>query len=490
MRPHTGEKISLTYDDVILRPGFSETLPSECSLQSRFSRNILLNIPLISSAMDTVTESATAIVMAQQGGVGVIHKNMSIQAQAAEVTKVKKYESGTIKNPITVSPRMSLADVAKVTEKHNVAGFPVVDEQNICIGIVTERDMQFQSDLSVKVKDVMTPREHLITSKEGVSLSEATQLLHTHRIEKLPIVDEKGVLKGLITIKDIIKRQDFPDSNKDDNGRLLVAAAVGVSDQDHDRAKALVEAQVDVLVVDTAHGHSLRVIRATQELKKAFPKIDIVAGNVATAEGCSALIDAGADGIKVGMGPGSICTTRVISGVGVPQMSAVWECAQVCSRAGVPLIADGGIKYSGDVVKALAGGANSVMIGSLFAGTNEAPGETILYQGRRYKTYRGMGSLAAMPLGSKERYSQQANPNGKLTPEGVEGQVPSRGSLVSNIYQITGGIQAGLGYVGAANLLELQEKANFIQITSASIREGHPHDVKITKEAPNYSLGH
>ena len=488
--PHVNEKISLTYDDVILRPGFSKILPSECSLQSRFSRNILLNLPLISAAMDTVTESATAIVMAQQGGLGVIHKNMSISAQAEEVKKVKKYESGTIMNPITVSPKMSLKDVALMTKKHNIAGLPVVDEQNVCIGIITKRDMQFQDDLSQKVKDVMTPKNSLITSQEGVSLTEAKHLLHTHRIEKLPILDKKGVLKGLITIKDIIKRQDFPDSNKDDYGRLLVAAAIGVSNHDHKRAEALIEAQVDALVVDTAHGHSQRVINATKELKKSFPKIDLVVGNVATAEGCSALIDAGADGVKVGMGPGSICTTRVISGVGVPQMSAILECSEICFRSDVPLIADGGIKYSGDVIKALAGGAGSVMIGSLFAGTNEAPGETILYQGRRYKVYRGMGSLASMPLGSQERYLQNTTQVGKLTPEGVEGQVPSRGPLSSNIYQIAGGIRAGMGYVGAPNLMELQQKAHFIQITSASIREGHPHDVKITKEAPNYSLGH
>ena len=486
--PNVNEELFLTYDDVILRPGRGTVLPSECSLQSRFSRNILLNIPLISAAMDTVTESATAIVMAQQGGLGVIHKNMDIASQAAEITKVKKYESGTIKNPITVGPEMSLENVVQTTKKYNIAGLPVVDEQNICIGIITERDMQFQDDLSIKVKDVMTPKGRLITSPEGVSLSEAQRLLHTHRIEKLPIVDGRGVLKGLITIKDIVKRQDFPDSNKDDQGRLLVAAAVGVGEQGRKRAEALIQAQADALVIDTAHGYSQGVISATRDLKKAFPKVDILAGNVATAEGCSALIDAGVDGIKVGMGPGSICTTRVISGVGVPQMSAIWECAEICSKADVPLVADGGIKYSGDVVKALAGGANSVMIGSLFAGTNEAPGETILYHGRRYKVYRGMGSLAAMPLGSGERYSQANTPASKLTPEGIEGQVPTRGSLGSNIYQVTGGIRAGMGYVGAANLLELQEKAHFLRITSASIREGHPHDVRITKEAPNYSL--
>ena len=486
--PHLNKKVFLTYDDVILRPGFSKILPSDCSLQSRFSRNILLNLPLIAAAMDTVTESATAIVMAQQGGLGVIHKNMSIDAQAEEVAKVKKYESGTITNPITVKPDISLADVLEMTEKHNIAGFPVVNDQNVCIGIITERDMQFQEDLSIKVREVMTPQKRLVTSQEGTSLTEAKQLLHTHRIEKLPIVDKKGVLKGLITIKDIIKRQDFPDSNKDDYGHLLVAAAVGVGERELTRAEALVKAQVDTLVVDTAHGHSQKVIETTKQLKNTFPQIDVVVGNVATAEGCSALVDAGADGIKVGMGPGSICTTRVISGVGVPQMSAVMECADICSRSGVPLIADGGVKYSGDVVKALAGGADSVMIGSLFAGTNEAPGETILYQGRRYKVYRGMGSLPAMPLGSGDRYFQGNTPSGKLTPEGVEGQVPTRGSLASNIHQIAGGIRAGMGYMGAANLMELKAKAHFVQITSASIREGHPHDVRITKEAPNYSI--
>ena len=486
--PQVNENTFLTYDDVILRPGFSDILPSACSLQSRFSRNILLNLPLVSAAMDTVTESATAIVMAQQGGIGVIHKNMSPAAQVEEISKVKKYESGTIRNPITVGPDMSLENVVQTTRKHNIAGLPVVDDNQICIGIITERDMQFQDDLSKKVRDVMTPRSRLITSQEGVSLSEAKQLLHQHRIEKLPIVDKKGVLKGLITIKDIVKRQDFPESNKDDDGRLIVAAAIGVGPREMARAEALVEAQVDALVVDTAHGHSQKVIQTTRELKRAFPETDIVAGNVATAEGCSALIDTGVDGIKIGMGPGSICTTRVISGVGVPQMSAILECSPICSRAGVPLISDGGIKYSGDVVKALAGGADSVMIGSLFAGTNEAPGETILYQGRSYKVYRGMGSLAAMPLGSKERYSQTDIESSKLTPEGVEGQVPSRGPLSSNIYQISGGMRAGMGYIGAANLMELREKAHFIRITTASLREGHPHDVRITKEAPNYSL--
>ena len=482
------KKIYLTYDDVLLIPKYSEILPREARLNSLFSKNITLNIPLVSAAMDTVTEAATAIDIAQQGGLGVVHKNMDHRSQAEEIERVKKYASGTIMNPITVGPETSLQEVLELTREHKIAGVPVVDKKRKCVGIITGRDMQFQSTLSKKVKDVMTPLEHLITSQEGVSTEDAKQLLHQHRIEKLPIVDKQGILKGLITIKDILREIDYPHANRDQYGRPKVAAAIGVGKEERERAGLLIEAQVDALVVDTAHGYTRGVIEMVKHLKTAFPQIDIVGGNVATAQGCHALIDAGADGVKVGMGPGSICTTRVITGVGVPQMSAILECAPVCRQKGVPLIADGGIKYSGDVVKALAAGADSVMIGSLFAGTDEAPGETILYQGRSYKVYRGMGSLVSMPKGSKDRYAQQDEEEvSKLIPEGIEGQVPYRGTLAANIHQIVGGIRSGMGYLGAADLKELQEKAEFIQITQASLKEGHPHDVMITKEAPNYS---
>ena len=487
--PSVSQEILLTYDDVLLRPRWSDIMPKGASLKSRFSRNIPLNIPLVSAAMDTVTEAATAIVMAQQGGIGVIHKNMNPSRQAEEVAKVKKYESGIIINPITVGPKTSLGEVIELTRIHRVTGVPVVDERMVCVGIITGRDMQFQQDMAKKVEEVMTPREALITSKEGVSLEEAKRLLHAHRIEKLPIIDEKGTLKGLITIKDILRGIDFPASNKDGHGRLRVAAAVGVGKEERERAAELALAGVDALVVDTAHGHSKSVREMLLALKDSFPEIDIVAGNVATAEGAADLIKAKADGIKVGIGPGSICTTRVVAGVGVPQMSAVLECVAPCRDASVPLIADGGIKYSGDVVKALAGGASSVMIGSQFAGTDEAPGETVLYQGRSYKVYRGMGSLPSLPLGGKERYAQGGEEDSsKFIPEGIEGQVPARGPLVDNIYQIVGGVRAGMGYIGAKDILALQERAEFVRISSASLLEGHPHGVMITKEAPNYSL--
>ncbi len=479
---------SFTYDDVLLRPGHSEVLPSEVEVKGRFSRNIIVNVPIVSAAMDTVTEFTTAIVLAQQGGLGVIHKNMSALDQAREVAKVKKYEAGMIFDPITVHPELSLKAFMELSRKHKITGFPVVNDDNVLVGILTGRDIQFETNLSQKVKDIMTQRERLITTTSN-NLEEAKRLLHKHRIEKLPVVDEKGRLKGLITIKDIKKSIDNPLANKDSLGRLRVAAAIGVGDKEFERAQELANAKTDAIVVDTAHGHSKGVLEMVRRLKKAFDQVDIVAGNVATAEGVLALVEAGVDGIKVGIGPGSICTTRVVAGIGIPQLSAVMECAQAAKKSGVPIIADGGIKFSGDIVKALAGGAGCVMIGSLFAGTDEAPGETVLYQGRSYKVYRGMGSLGAMVKGSKDRYGQgNVDEIGKLVPEGIEGQVPYRGSLSSNIHQLLGGLRAGMGYIGARTITELQEKADFILITNASLREGHPHDVIITKEAPNYTV--
>ncbi len=478
----------LTYDDVLLKPGYSQNLPSETILETKFSKNIDLKMPIVSAAMDTVTESETAIVMAQNGGIGVIHKNLSPEDQAGEVRKVKKYESGMIIDPITVGPNESLEAVNNITRRHNITGVPVVDGSNKLIGILTSRDLRFETNFKQKVSDVMTPLERLVTAEEGVGLDEAKNLLHKHRIEKLPVVTKEGVLKGLITIKDILKGIDFPNSNKDELGRLRAAAAIGVGDKERERARHLFEAGVDAIIVDTAHGHSKGVIEMVQDLKKNYSELEVIAGNVATGAACEDLIKAGVSAVKVGIGPGSICTTRVVAGIGVPQLSAILDCSAVCREEGIPFIADGGIKYSGDVVKALAAGANTVMIGSLFAGTDETPGERILYQGRSYKVYRGMGSLGAMVMGSKDRYGQGAVDDlGKLVPEGIEGQVPYRGSLSSNIYQLLGGLRAGMGYVGARTLVELQEKAQFIQITSASLKESHPHDVIITKEAPNYS---
>ncbi len=480
---------SLTYDDVLLKPGYSEILPADARLESRFSRRIGLNIPIISAAMDTVTEANTAIVMAQEGGLGVIHKNLSPTDQAREVLKVKKYEAGMILDPITVGPKWSLNRVLEVTAQNKITGVPVVDDDKKLVGILTSRDLRFETNFDQKVEDVMTPKDRLIAAPEGISVEEAKKILHKNRIEKLPVVDKAGQLKGLITIKDILRTITHPFANKDEWGRLRVAAAAGVGEKERARAAALVAAGVDALVVDTAHGHSKGVITMVKELKQEFPLVDIVAGNVATGAACKALIEAGVDGIKIGVGPGSICTTRVIAGIGVPQFSALLEARDICHAADVPYIADGGIKYSGDVVKALAAGASCVMIGSLFAGTDETPGEMVLYQGRSYKVYRGMGSLGAMALGSKDRYGQAGVIDlGKLVPEGIEGQVPYRGSLASSIYQLLGGLRSGMGYIGAKNLLELREKAQFIRITSASLKESHPHDVIITKEAPNYSI--
>ncbi len=477
---------ALTYDDVLVVPNYSDVLPTEVELKTKFSRNISMNMPIVSSAMDTVTESRTAIVMAQEGGIGVIHKNLSAEEQAFEVEKVKKYESGMILDPFTVNPEQSISDLFELMKKYKISGFPVVDKDKKLVGIITNRDLRFITDTSQKVKDVMTSK-NLVTAPEGTNFEKAKEILKNHRVEKLPVVSATGLLRGLITIKDIEKNIAYPNANKDQYGRLRVAAACGVSEKEVKRVEALIKAQVDAIVIDTAHGHSKGVIEMVRTVKKMAPHIDVVAGNVATAKACEDLIAAGVDGIKVGIGPGSICTTRVIAGIGVPQMQAIFDCRIPCDKAGIPFIADGGIKYSGDIVKALAGGASTVMIGSLFAGTDEAPGEMVLYQGRAYKMYRGMGSIGAMELGSKDRYGQSAVEEvSKLVPEGIEGQVPYRGSLANNLFHLIGGLRSGMGYVGAPNLSLLKERAKFLKITAASLKESHPHDVIITKEAPNY----
>lgn len=480
------DKPGLTYDDVLLMPNYSEILPHQAQLKTKFSKNIDLNIPIASSAMDTVTESLTAITMAQEGGIGVIHKNLSIEDQAKEVIKVKRYESGMVVNPVTVSPSDTLAHIMGLVEKHGFSGFPVV-ESNKVVGIITNRDIRYESDVHKKVSDMMTDSDHLVTATDEVDLDDAKKILHAHRIEKLPICKEDRTLIGMVTVKDIEKSRAYPAANKDEFGRLRVAAAVGVGEKEILRTKALIDAGVDAIVIDTAHGHSKGVIEMVKIVKELSDKVDVVAGNVATSKACEDLIKAGADGIKVGIGPGSICTTRVIAGIGVPQLQALLDCRNICLASGVPFIADGGIKYSGDIVKALAAGAGACMIGSLFAGTDEAPGERVIYQGRAFKVYRGMGSMGAMVRGSKDRYGQgNVTDEDKLVPEGIEGQVPYRGPLSENLYQLIGGIRSGMGYVGAKDLIELREKAKFIRITSSSLKEGHPHDVIMTKEAPNY----
>ncbi|WP_026944176.1 IMP dehydrogenase [Helicobacter rodentium] len=477
---------ALTFEDVLLVPSYSEILPKEVSLRTKFSRNISLNAPLVSAAMDTVTEYSTAIAMARLGGIGIIHKNMDENSQVAQIKKVKKSESGVIIDPIYISPNSTLFQAKAITDNYKISGVPVVDDKGNLIGILTNRDMRFETDLSRHVKEVMT-KAPLITAKVGTSLEEARNIMNKHKIEKLPIVNEKGILKGLITIKDIQKRIEYPNSNKDDFGRLRVGAAIGVFQ--YDRAKALVDAGVDVLVLDSAHGHSKGIIESVKEIKKHLA-VDIVAGNVATSEGAKALIDAGADGVKVGIGPGSICTTRIVAGVGVPQISAIDEVAKVCQKAGIPVIADGGIKYSGDIAKALAAGASSVMIGSMLAGTEESPGETIIYQGRQYKNYRGMGSLGAMNKGSADRYFQEGTAQEKLVPEGIEGRVPYRGKIADVIHQMLGGLRSSMGYLGAKDIEALWEKAEFVEITQSGLRESHVHDVMITREAPNYHINH
>ena len=473
----------LTFDDVLLVPAASDVLPHQVELKTQLTRDITLNIPMISSGMDTVTESRMAIAMAREGGLGVIHKNMSIEEQAHEVDKVKRSEHGVIVDPIFLSPQNLLSDAAEIMEKYKISGVPITEHGKL-VGIITNRDMRFETDLTRQIGDCMT-KDLLVTAPEGTSLEEAKAILSEHRIEKLPLVDGDGNLKGLITIKDIEKATKYPNSAKDSSGRLLVGAAVGVSKDLYDRLDALVSAKADVIIVDTAHGHSAGVLRTLKEIKQAYPHIPVIAGNVATAAGTEALIEAGADAVKVGIGPGSICTTRVIAGIGVPQITAVYESAQVGRRYGIPIIADGGIKYSGDIAKAIAAGANVVMMGNILAGTDESPGETVIYQGRSYKVYRGMGSLGAMKLGSKDRYFQTEAK--KLVPEGIEGRVPYKGMLADTIFQMVGGLRASMGYCGCHNIQEMIENTQFIQITAAGLKESHPHDVSITVEAPNYS---
>jgi IMP dehydrogenase len=477
----------LTFDDVLLVPADSEVLPSEVDLRSWLTREIALNIPLASAAMDTVTEHRTAICMAQNGGIGIVHRNLSVTAQAAEVDKVKRSESGMIVDPITMEPEQQIWQALEVMARYRISGVPVT-RNGKAVGILTNRDLRFVKDTTQAISTVMT-RDGLVTVPPGTDMERAKELLHQHRIEKLLVVDDQGKLCGLITIKDIEKAQRFPNAAKDALGRLRCGAALGVAADRLERAQALVDAGVDVLVVDSAHGHSAGVLRAVEEVRRTFPELPLIGGNVATADGAEALIKAGASGVKVGVGPGSICTTRVVAGVGVPQFTAVCDAAAVAARAGVPLVADGGVKYSGDVTKALAAGASCVMIGSLFAGTDEAPGDVILYQGRSYKDYRGMGSLGAMSTGSRDRYFQaEVVEAGKLVPEGIEGRVPYRGSLSNSIYQLVGGLRSGMGYCGAPNLVELRRRARFLRVTSAGLQEGHVHDVIITKEAPNYRI--
>lgn len=477
----------LTFDDVLLVPGYSEVLPKDVDVSTQLTRGIRLNIPLVSAAMDTVTEARTAIALAQEGGIGIIHRNLSIADQALEVDKVKKSESGMILNPITVHPDQKIYEALELMKRYRISGVPVTKDGKL-VGILTNRDLRFEKRLDEKISTVMT-KENLITAPVGISLEESKEILHRHRIEKLLVVDEHNNLKGLITIKDIEKMRKYPNSCKDPLGRLRVGAAIGPGKDREERVEALIKAGVDVLVVDTAHGHSKDVIETVLDIKENYPDIQVIAGNVATREGVLALIKAGADGVKVGVGPGSICTTRIIAGVGVPQLSAIMETAEVSKKYGVPIIADGGIKFSGDITKAIAAGASSVMIGNLFAGTDETPGEIVLYQGRSYKVYRGMGSIEAMKEGSKDRYFQEGvESETKLVPEGIEGRVPYRGALSFCVQQLVGGLKAGMGYVGARNISELQEKAKFIRITSSGLKESHVHDVIITKEAPNYRL--
>lgn len=480
---HQELREGLTFDDVLLLPQLSDLLPSSCDVSTWLTPRVRLRIPLLSSPMDTVTESRSAIAIAQLGGLGFIHRNLPIERQAAEVAAVKKFESGMIADPITVHPEQKIGDALTVMERHGISGLPVVTDGRL-VGILTNRDLRFERRLDRPVSEVMTKR--IVTARPGISLEEAKDLLQEHRIEKLPLVDDQNRLRGLITVKDMDKATRHPFSSKDQMGRLRVGAAIGVGPEREERVAALHKAGADVLVIDTAHGHSRNVIDALKATKREFPDVDVVAGSVATAEGAKALLDAGADALRVGMGPGSICTTRMVSGVGVPQITAIMDCNSVADPRRIPVIADGGIRFSGDITKALAAGAATVMIGSLFAGTEESPGETILYQGRTYKLYRGMGSLAAMSDRMRDRYGQTEVPDGKLVPEGIEGRVPHRGALASNIEQLVGGLQSGMGYLGAATLDELRRRAKFIRVSDAGQRESHVHDVFITKEPPNY----
>ncbi|ALS24565.1 MULTISPECIES: IMP dehydrogenase [Paenibacillus] len=478
-------KEGLTFDDVLLVPRKSDVFGKEIDVSTQLTNQIKLNIPFLSSAMDTVTESALAIAIAREGGIGIIHKNMTIAQQAEEVDRVKRSESGVITNPFSLTPEHHVYDAEELMAKYRISGVPICDENNKLVGILTNRDLRFVHDYSIKIKEVMT-REKLVTAPVGTTLQEAEVLLQKHKIEKLPLVDENMILKGLITIKDIEKAIQFPNSAKDKQGRLLVGAAVGVSKDVMERTAALVEAGIDLIVVDSAHGHHINILNTVKKIREQYPDLPICAGNVATGEGTRDLIEAGASIVKVGIGPGSICTTRVIAGIGVPQITAIYDCASVARQYQVPIIADGGIKYSGDVVKAIAAGASAVMIGSLFAGTEESPGESEIFQGRRFKVYRGMGSLGAMKDGSKDRYFQENE--SKLVPEGIEGRVPYKGPLADTLYQLVGGLRSGMGYCGAKNIDALINETTFIRITGAGLRESHPHDIQITKEAPNYSL--
>lgn len=475
----------LTFDDILLIPQYSEILPTDCIVSTRFSRHIKLHVPMVSAPMDTVTESAMAIALAQEGGIGVIHKNMSIDQQQAQVRKVKRAESGMIINPVTVNEDSPIRAAHDLMDRYGISGVVVVDKKKRLVGILTNRDIIFEKNLNKKVREIMTS-EKLITAPEGTSLEKAQRILKKHRIEKLPIVDKSGKLKGLITVRDIIKKMEHPNATIDKMGRLRCAAAIGIDRKTDERAAALVEAGVDALIIDTAHAHSKGVITISKKVRKRFPKIDLVVGNIGTAEAAKELLKLDVDAIKVGIGPGSICTTRVIAGIGVPQVTAITECASIAQKKNIPIIADGGICYSGDIAKALACGAASVMIGNLFAGTEESPGETILLEGRRYKEYRAMGSLSAMPKGSADRYFQETAK--KFVPEGVEGRVPYRGLVKEVIFQLVGGLKSGMGYCGAKNIKSLQKKAQFIKISSAGLREGHPHDITITKESPNYEI--
>ena len=479
---------ALTFDDVLLLPAHSGVLPRNVNLATRLTRAISLNIPLVSAAMDTVTDSRLAIALAQEGGIGIIHKNMPAEDQAAHVAKVKRFESGVVKEPITIPPDMTVREVLNLIHRYKISGLPVVEGSKV-VGIVTNRDLRFETNLDQPIKNIMTLKERLVTVKEGTTREEAMALLHKHRLERVLVVNGDFELCGLITVKDIIKTSEHPSACKDDLGRLRVGAAIGVGEGSDERAEALVEAGVDVIVVDTAHGHSQSVLERVQWVKKRFPQIQVIGGNIATAAAAKALVDHGADGVKVGIGPGSICTTRIVAGVGVPQITAIKNVSDALHNTGVPLIADGGIRYSGDIAKAIAAGASSVMLGGLFAGTEESPGEIELFQGRSYKTYRGMGSLSAMQQGSSDRYFQEAGQdNEKLVPEGVEGRVPFKGSVIAVIHQLIGGIRSGMGYLGCGTIDEMHSKAEFIEITSAGIRESHVHNVQITKEAPNYHV--
>jgi IMP dehydrogenase len=478
---------SFSFDDVLLLPNYSDVLPSDVNVGTRLTKNINLNIPIVSAAMDTVTEARTSISMAREGGMGFIHRNMSIKNQAIEVDRVKKSESGMIVDPVTINPEQKVSEVMKLMKDYRISGVPVTKGDKL-VGIVTNRDLRFEMDLEKKISEVMT-KENLITVSEGISLEKSKKLLHEHRIEKLLVVDKNGRLTGMITIKDIEKIKKYPNACKDQMGRLRVGAAVGVGENMEERAESLLRAGADVILIDTSHGHSKNVIDAVKTLKHNFPDIELIAGNVASGKGAEDLVKAGADGVKIGIGPGSICTTRIVAGVGVPQVTAIMNCRSVASKSGVPLIADGGIKFSGDITKAIGAGAHSIMIGGLFAGTEESPGESIFFQGRSYKVYRGMGSLEAMKMGSQDRYYQgEMESEDKLVPEGIVGRVPYRGTLSSNIHQLVGGLKAGMGYVGCKNIQELRKKARFMKISAAGLRESHVHDVIITKEAPNYRL--